>query len=148
MESPTKDLDDTDKRIIIVAFLGITNSDEKLFAYYWDKVFKDGDVIVLAHIIKPKDTRGAEWKEVQKRLLGIITPFVEECKRRGIHYQSIFHSGKSPGEALCELVFEHTPDLVMMSSPVQSKLQKTLNASTSDCILDKATTPVLIVPTA
>ena len=94
------------------------------------------------------DTRGGEWKEVQKKLLGIITPFVEECKRRGLHYQSIFHSGKSPADALCELVFEHTPDLVLMSSHVQSKLQKTLNASVSESILEKANTPVLMVPTS
>jgi len=138
-------LDFVDKRVIVIQFLGSVTADEKLFAFYWEKVHRADDAIILAHIIKPKDTKGLEWKDVQKKLLGIITPFIEECKRRGLHYQSIFHSGKS-GEALCELVFEHTPDLVMMGSVTQSKLAKTMNSSTSDFILEKAATPVLIIP--
>jgi len=130
-----------------MSFTGGEKVDERLFSYYWDKVYRPGDGIILTHIIKPKDTRAHEWKETQKKLLHIITPFIDECKSRNVHYQSIFHSGKSPGEALCELVFEHTPDLVMLCAPVQqSKLQKTLTSSVSECILEKSTTPVLIVP--
>ena len=86
-----------------------------------------------------------EWKEAQRKLLSSISPFMEECKSRMIHYQSIFHSGNT-GEGLCELVMEHKPDLVMIGSRGLNKIQRTLQTSVSEYVLHHSGTAVLIVP--
>ena len=142
---PRVEWDQQVKRKVQISFVG-TIDDNTVFTYYWKKIVKPNDEIILAHVLK-HTIKDEELQAVQEKLLNSVgvAPFIEECKRRTMNYQSIFQRGK-PGEVICQLANEHKPHLVVIGSRGLNKIQRTLYSSVSGYVLHHTQSPVLIIP--
>lgn len=133
------------KRKIQISFLG-TDDDKSVFTYYWNKLMKPSDEIVLTHVFK-NSVKEDEVRETQEKVMNTpgVGSFIDECVKRKMQFQTLFSKGKS-GEGICELAHQCQPHLVIIGSRGLNKIQRTLQTSVSEYVLHNSRAPVLIVP--
>merc|ERR1712212_791699 len=120
------------------------NNERSILSFYWEKLAKENDELLLAYIIKATKNE-KEVTEKKEKIMNAVEPFVEQCKEKGITCQYAFHQAK-PGEGICEIVKQEKPHLVVMGSRGLNKLQRTIQTSVSEYVMQNSIAPVLIVP--
>ena len=115
-------------------------TDEKhILSFYWTKIAKRSDEILLIHVIKENKTE-AEATKIQERFLSLVAQFKDMCKLQGIICQESFPSGK-PEEVICEVASQFKPHLLIIGSKLSKK-----HSSTSKYVIANSSVPVLMVP--
>ena len=79
------------RRKIQISFAG-NSADQSVFSFYWNKLVKPSDEIILTHVLK-NSMKEEEVSEAKEKVLNSasVVPFIEECQKRKIEFQSIFY---------------------------------------------------------
>ena len=133
----------------------------RAFEYCISDIVKPDDIILLVHIFTPPSPPGIyvrtvhpetwdQWVEdVDKRVIiakEMMKSYEDFCDANKIRWKPIIHNGDNPGEAICEIVNEHKPCLVVMGSRGQNMIRRTLLGSVSSYVLHHSHVPVTVMP--
>ncbi|VDD75709.1 unnamed protein product [Mesocestoides corti] len=149
------------KRRVLLS-VDCSESSSRAFEWYSNNFAKEGDGLLLVHVVEPVST-GINYglvtkpalltEDFNKHLQELVDEgrklgktYLQKCKGTGIQARFILHIGAKPGEHICHLAKELQIDSIVMGSRGIGKIRRTLLGSVTDYVIHHAGRPVVVIP--